>query len=262
VGLRWRLGEGTNLLLNWGWFHQVDEINELQVEDGVEQFPGPQRSEHYIIGLEHEIGPRLSLRAEAFRKLQSQPRARYENIVDSLTVLPEIAPDRVELAPLSARVDGLEISANYHGESFTSWAVAGISRTSDYFAGGRAPRAWDQSWTIGGGLQWRHGPWQLGSQMEVHHGWPRTPLDHQSDGTLSLGAYNSTSLPTYVQIDFRAQYTKILQVGSLDFTAELMNAQVHRNECCSEFFVNDGQLDTRKLYWLPVVPSLGVRWNF
>jgi hypothetical protein len=51
-------------------------------------------------------------------------------------------------------------------------------------------------------------------------------------------------------------------VGELQFTAEVMNAQGRANECCTQLVIRDGQLAGRTLHWLPVVPSLGIRWSF
>ncbi|MEY2854112.1 MAG: hypothetical protein RL030_1244 [Pseudomonadota bacterium] len=262
LGLRWQVSPATRLQLNWGRFHQIDEINELQVEDGVYQFPAPQRSEQLILGVEQRISDRVALRLEAFHKTQTSPRERFENLLDTQLVLPEISPDRVSVQPSHARVDGVELSASLDRHEMRAWASAGWSRANDRIDGKWTPRSWDETWTLSGGMLWTHGRWQLGSQMDLHRGWPQTDLFTETDGSLLLGARNAGRLPLFLQIDLRARYTKSLALGELQFTAEVMNAQVRANECCTQLVVRDGQLTGRTLHWLPVVPSLGIRWSF
>jgi hypothetical protein len=262
LGLRWQVSDATRLQVNWGRFHQIDEINELQVEDGVNQFPAPQRSEQLILGVEHQLSDRIALRMEAFHKVQTSPRERFENLLNTQLVLPEIAPDRVSVLPTHARVDGVELSGSLDRAGLRAWASAGWSRANDRIDGKWTPRSWDETWTLSGGLLWTHGPWQLGSQIDLHRGWPQTDLITEADGSLLLGERNAGRLPLFLQIDLRAQYTMPVAVGELQFTAEVMNAQGRANECCTELVIRDGELAGRTLHWLPVVPSLGIRWSF
>jgi TonB dependent receptor/TonB-dependent Receptor Plug Domain len=262
LGLRWQVSADTRVQVNWGRFHQIDEINELQVEDGVNRFPAPQRSEQLILGIEHRLSDRVALRMEAFHKVQTSPRERFENLLDSQLVLPEIAPDRVSVQPTQARVDGVELSGTLDRRELRAWASAGWSRANDLVDGKWTPRSWDETWTLSGGVLWTHGRWQLGSQVDLHRGWPQTDLIEEADGSLLLGARNAGRLPLFLQIDLRAQYTQPVAVGELQYTAEIMNAQGRANECCTQLVNRDGQLAGRTLHWLPVVPSLGIRWSF
>ena len=41
LGLQWQLNPSTQLRINWGRFHQIDEIQELKVEDGLDTFHHP-----------------------------------------------------------------------------------------------------------------------------------------------------------------------------------------------------------------------------
>ena len=60
IGLRYRLAERTFLRGSIGRFFQSQAINELQVEDGVDEFFEPQQSDHVVIGLEHTFAGGLS----------------------------------------------------------------------------------------------------------------------------------------------------------------------------------------------------------
>ena len=112
---------------HWGRFHQTDEVHELKVEDGLTAFPEAQRSDQAIVGIDHRLSNGLAIRLEGFRKLQSDPRPHFENLLDPMSLVPEIAPDRIEVAPLAAEVRGAEISVAVRGRTTSAggWASPG-----------------------------------------------------------------------------------------------------------------------------------------
>lgn len=261
--LRWEAAPRTRLHLNWGRVHQVAEINELAVEDGQLQFDDTQAMDYLIAGVEREVADGAKLRLEAYDKRQSTPGLRFENLLNAQTILPEVAPDRVALQPLRARLRGLELAVEYTRPQWSAWGSLAWSRAVDTFADRREPRSWDQPWTLAGGGRLRHGRWLHTAALELHRGWPTTPLLAASDGTQRLGARNSHRLPLFAQLDLRTEYAHPVGEGRVVLTGELMNAQVRANDCCSELQLTPGGgLGTRSLKWLPLMPSLGVRWEF
>ncbi|MDR2215189.1 MAG: TonB-dependent receptor, partial [Nevskiaceae bacterium] len=263
LGLSWQALPDTRLQLAWGRFTQIDEIDELAIEDGVQQLAAPQRSEHLIAGIEQRLTPEVGLRLEVFRKLQTSPRTRYENLLDTQSLFPEIAPDRVAISLDRAELSGVELSANYDATALHVWGTLGWSRSQDrIIAGMWAPRSWDQRWMASGGAMWTQGRWLFSGQLDVHEGWPRTHLFRDTQGDLQLGPRNGNRLETFAQLNLRAQYTRPMALGELTFVAQLMNATNWRNECCTELVIVDGELTGRPLHWLPIIPSLGLRWSF
>ena len=111
------LDDRTRLRASWGRFHQVDGVEELHVEDGEVGLAGPQSSDHIILGVEHLDRHRIACRAELYQKDQTAPRARYENELNPLSLLPELAPDRVHIVPNGAELRGVEVSAGYRPPS-------------------------------------------------------------------------------------------------------------------------------------------------
>ncbi len=262
VNLRWQLAAATKLRLHWGRFHQTDEVHELKVEDGLMEFPTAQRSDHLIFGLDHRLPGGLALRLEGFRKVQSAPRPRFENMLDPLTLLPEIAPDRVLIAPESAEMKGVELSVSSEEYHATRWLSIVWSDAADHEGGRDVPRSWDQNWAVTAGMDWIHGPWRLGAIASAHRGWPTTSIDASG-----LGNRNRDRLPTYATLDLRAEYRRPLATGSLTLVFELTNALNRRNICCSELAATDDGsgmtiFATRGRAWLPVLPSIGVLWEF
>src|SRR5690606_10918476 len=108
VNLAWAAGHATRLRASWGRYQQFQGINELQVEDGITDFLPAQRSDHWILGVEHDLPEGFGLRVEAYRKDYDSLKPRYESLFDPLSLVPELRWDRVRIAPDSARAEGVE----------------------------------------------------------------------------------------------------------------------------------------------------------
>jgi len=260
--LRWQIAPATDLRIHWGRFRQTDEVHELKVEDGLTAFPDAQRSDQVIVGLDHRLGNDLALRAEIFRKLQTVPRPHFENMLDPLALLPEIAPDRVEVAPTSAEIRGAEVSLVADRRDYSWWTGFSWSEAFDRVAARNVPRSWDQTWAMNAGIDWTRGHWRYGGAIGAHRGWPTTRVQDNV-----LGERNEDRFEARATLDLRAEYRKPLEVGSLAVTFEVTNAVNIGNTCCQELrAAEDGGGDviftTRDSDWLPVVPSIGVLWEF
>lgn len=262
INLRWEISGATSLRTHWGRFHQTDEVHELKVEDGLADFPEAQRSDHFIIGLDHRFQDGLALRLEWFRKLQSDPRPHFENLLDPLSVVPEVAPDRVTIAPQSAEIRGAELSLVSETADFGWWASLAWSEATDRIDGRRVPRSWDQTWAATAGVDWTRGDWRFGAIASARRGWPTTRVL-----PTSLGERNAARFPSRIGLDLRAEYRRPLDVGRLAVTLELTNALNVGNSCCQELMTSpDGGggvvFESKRSDWLPVVPSIGVLWEF
>lgn len=262
VNIGWQITPATSLRAHWGRFHQTDEVHELKVEDGLTAFPEAQRSEQLIVGLDHRLRNGLALRAEWFRKLQSDPRPHFENLLDPLSVIPEVAPDRVMVAPRASDILGAEVSLMAEGQDATWWLGLAWTEARDSVGGRQVPRSWDQTWAATAGMDWSRGSWRFGAVAAAHRGWPTTRLLESE-----LGARNGARFPTRATLDLRAEYRKPLAIGSIAYTFELTNAVNVGNTCCYELMANDDgsgvvTFTTNTSDWLPLVPSVGVLWEF
>ena len=262
INLRYELAPGTSLRAHWGRFHQTDEVHELKVEDGITDFPEAQRSDQLILGADHRLANGIALRLEWYRKLQSDPRPHFENLLDPMSLVPEIAPDRVEVAPLAAEIRGAEISAVSEGHDFNWWVGLAWSEAFDKIGGGREPRSWDQTWAVTGGVDWILGNWRFGATANTHRGWPTTRVEADA-----LGPRNGDRFDVRATLDLRAEYRKPLAIGSLAVTFEVSNAVNLGNTCCQRLIaLDDGAggttFTTEESDWLPVIPSIGVLWEF
>ncbi len=149
------VGPRSRLRLAWGFSHQTQRLYELQVEDGETEFSGAERAEHRILGYERTFdrrgGPRV-LRVELYERRVEDPRVRFENLFDPLSIVPELEGDRVRIAPERHVARGLEVFLSGQGQLagrragyFVSYAYA---RSYDRVDGRDVPRSIDQPHTL------------------------------------------------------------------------------------------------------------------
>jgi hypothetical protein len=111
-------------------------------------------------------------------------------------------------------------------------------------------------------MDWTRGSWRFGAVASAHRGWPTTRLEDSE-----LGPRNGERFPTRGTLDLRAEYRKPLALGSIAFTFELTNAVNIGNTCCYKLIADDDgngnvTFTTKSSDWLPLVPSVGVLWEF
>ncbi len=269
LGFRYQLADRTYLRGSWGRFYQSQGINELQVSDGEQRFFRPQRSDHTVIGIEHDFPGGLNLRIEAYDKYMRSLRPRYENLLNSLILLPELKPDRVRISPSTARARGVEIFLRQQLQEPVTWWL-GYSRSvvEDEIGNEEILRSWDQTHAISAGLNWDTPKWNLGLGLIYRSGWPTTPvvLGTTAGNTplVETSGQNTARLDAYRSVDFRLTRKFDVRGTSLDVFVELNNVSNRNNNCCMEYEIDDetGQFETKTLNYLPLIPSIGFVWRF
>jgi outer membrane cobalamin receptor len=271
VNLAFEAGADTRLRASWGTFQQAQSINELQVEDGVVEFQPTQRADMIVLGLEQGLPAQHSLRIEAYQKDYDVLRARYENLLDPLSLLPELRWDRARIAPDSARATGLEVLLSRKSAApWNGWLNYAWSRVEDREDGVETRRGWDQRHAFGGGVSWTSDPWVATLAASYHTGWPTTsvqlaePVD-QVPPRVIVGSRYDTRLQDYLSIDARISRQFALKHGELDAWFEVTNLTNRSNPCCVDYQVLEGPppvLLRDDDHWLPLLPSFGVLWRY
>jgi len=273
------LGPDTQLRLSWGRYYQPQQINELQIEDGITSFWPAQRADHFIAGIQHLFRNKYSLRLEMFDKEMREVRPRFENLFYPLGLIPEIQPDRVRLDPQSARSRGLEVSLDRSGGPFTWWTSYVLSEVTDRIDGRDQLRSWDQRHALQGGLSWSNEKWDVAMAANIHSGWPLTELhlvengvDEQGEAVYVAipGQRNVGRHPAFASLDFRVSRKWKLSRGSFMAFLEVSNLTNRQNECCLDWdLLEDTQtgeptfeLERGLDYWMPLLPAIGVLWEF
>ncbi len=272
----YRANDRLDLRASFGRYAQADGIHELQVEDGIDRFQEAQRADHLILGMDYRFSEHLALRAELFHKRMNALRPRFENQLNNLELLAELEPDRVAVLPERAVARGLDLLFSYRsGKALTSWARYSISKASDRIDGRDVPRYWDQRHAAGLGFNYERGDWTVSAAVNFHSGWPTTDVTlhsldaggGQNETVARFGPRNGARLGSYLRSDLRISRDFNFQDSRLRIFAELSNLQDRFNPCCVDFdFETDEQgvvtLERAEDGWLPLIPEIGLRWEF
>jgi hypothetical protein len=278
INLLHRFGRSSALRAGWGYYHQPQRINELQVEDGVGAFFPAQRSEHRLMGFEHTFRDGPNVRITAYQKEISDPRPRFENLFDPLTLFPEASADRVQIDASRARAHGLEIVLRGPTERRLLWSAGyTLAYAEDRIDDGWVPRSWDQRHTVVWELAYRPSRNWLLTALGTHHtGRPTTPVTVEStgqpDGSLQftplLDGRNSDRLPHYHRLDLRTSRSLFVSGTEFRFYVDIANVLDSDNACCAETFnlVNheDGTVGADPVFrnGLGRLFSAGLVWRF
>ena len=267
VSFLWRPRENGELRISLGRYHQSHPIQSLQIEDGITTFWPAQRGDQFIVGFRQRVGRHTSVRAEVFHKEIRDLRPRFENLYDPLGVMPELQADRVRLDPARARAQGVELSVDRSRGAWTWWASYTLSKVSDRIGGRDEPRSWDQRYALQGGFAWHDERWNFSLAASAHSGWPTTDLILDGDGRAVPGPRNALRLPSYASVDLRLSRKFDVRYGSLMAFVEISNVLNRRNVCCVDWDIEenaDGNpvLESSLDYWMPLVPAIGILWEF
>jgi outer membrane receptor protein involved in Fe transport len=261
----------------WGVLHQPQAVNELQVEDDVTQFFGPEKSMHTVIGYSRRFAHGISARLDVYAKDYENLRARYENALDPLQLIPEGAVDRIRIDAPRARARGVELTVRREAErGLSGWLSYAYAHAEDLDSGRWTPRSWEQLQTVSFGGSWTGAAWNFSLAGLIHSGMPTTSLGIEST-PLPGGGYavqgvvgprNDANLGTYARVDLRINRDVMLARSKLSLYVEFTNLLNRENECCIEDYrvePHGGQAPTLELdkgYYLPLLPSFGFQWEF
>ena len=267
----------TEFRLSWGRYYQAQGVNDLQIEDGITNFWPAQQADHLIAGIRTLINDTYSLRLEAFYKDMSHVRPRFENLFNPLGVIPELQPDRIRLDPASAQSSGIEISIDRSTGPRTWWASYTLSRATDRINGDDQFRSWDQRHSGQAGISWSSDKWDVSFAAGIHSGWPSTLLYLVEDGVdedgeavfvAVPGPRNAVRLHTFASLDFRASRKWQLRRSKLMAFVEVTNLANRKNECCYDYDFEEDEDSGEEYfgrsmdYWLPLMPAVGILWEF
>jgi len=276
LNMMFRPLDNTELRFSIGRYHQSQPVHSLQIEDGITNFWPAQRADHLIVGLKHLTGKDISIRLEAFQKEFRDVRPRFENLYDPLSLMPELAADRVRLDPSRADARGVELSADRSLDAWSWWATYTWSTVNDRIDGRDVPRSWDQRHAAQGGFAWNNEVWNFSAAASIHSGWPRTDLALVEQGldadgepiyVAAPGPRNEFRHPTFASVDVRLSRKFKVRRGSLLAFVEISNLFNRRNVCCIDWDLEEDALGNESLeyshdYWLPLLPAIGVLWEF
>ena len=277
LNIAYSFRDRTVLRGGWGRFYQSQGIHELNVQDGDETFYPAELAEHRVISLEHVFENEINLRVEAYQKALSDIHPRYQNLSGDIAEAPEVEYDRVRLEPKNGESKGVEVFLKRDaGDRLSWWASYAYAIAEDEIEGQEVPKNYDQRHTVYLDLNYRPNPkWRYNVAWQFHTGWPYTARNWEQierpDGstgyTSSFGPVNAERFSPYHRLDVRVHRYFNVRNGRLSIFAEVRNLynrsnirryhySIWTNEDGEQKVIKDAQ------EWLPIVPSIGVNWEF
>lgn len=267
---------GATVRAAWGEYTQAQGLHELSVADGERGFGRTERAEHRVLGVERPLSARIALRVEAYERLTTRVRPRWENLDNPYDLFPEAQTDRVRLAPKQARARGVELLLSSRGQGQLQWHMSyALSRSEEELANRWAPRARDARHAFYADATYALNPkWQFSAAWHFHSGWPTTdvvyslaPLNSGGRRLVSTnGAIYALRLPDYHRLDLRATRRFKVKLGEVRVFLDVFNAYDRMNLLGYDHrvTVSGTQVTDEKKprEQLPFLPSLGVSWEF
>jgi hypothetical protein len=254
----------TSVRAAWGEFDQSQPLNEIAIADGITTLQQAEESEHFVIGLEQQLGDTVTFRFEAYTKSVARLNTRFENLFERADLIPELLPDRFAISPMNATIRGAEISGEGERGAYSWWSNLARSRTEERLASGKYRRSWDELLSMKAGGEWSGAFWTVTATAIYRSGWPIGTLRLASD-ELIADNYNSLRLPDFSSVDVRASRRVSTRRGELNWYMEISNLFDHSNFCCLEYDyspangIEPASLSTATGDLLGIVPNFGLR---
>jgi hypothetical protein len=273
VNAAWSITERTTLRAGWGRYAQPQRLHQLNVQDGEAEFSTAERAEQIVAGIEHDLRG-VRLRAEAYRRNESNLRARYLNLTGSIEPVAEVEGDRYRAARTAGRAQGIELMAQQMRTTWSWSASYALARAEDEIDGDFVPRPLEQRHTFYFDQSFTpRARWRVSWSWQYHTGWPITEstftLDSVGGGTRlqrTFGPYHAARLPAYHRMDVRVSRDIALRSGRLNIFVDVFNLYNRDNPQGYEYIVNvsNERIAVRRSLepMLPVMPSLGLMWEF
>jgi hypothetical protein len=266
VNLRYDFRDHLHAYVSWGQFAQAQRVDEYRTEEN-QVAPDPaSRATHVVAGVARESESSTNWRLEAYRNHWSVISPYYENSFGPLSLVPQLAPDRLLVAPADADAQGIELSAQRSfGPGLSAWGTYSLSTVTDDLNGREWVRSWDQPHSANLGFAWNGARSSVSALLGWHSGWPKTPVT-LVPATVAVPAYllvgprNSSRWKSYFSADLRLSTSVPLPFGELSLWLDGTNLTGRSNPCCVDLNSMSsvgGVPGIENQVWLPRVVNAG-----
>jgi hypothetical protein len=270
INVRYDIATRWHVYGSWGHFTQAQRPEEWRVEEAQAAPDLPELAIHSTLGIAYESLHQTRFSMEVYRKRWTNVSPYYDNTLQKMTLVPDLIPDRVRLAPGDSQSAGVELSAHRAFSSFLEgWANYTWSRVVDDFSGATVLRSWDQPHALASGLTWSNGPAAVETVVGWHRGWPRTPVafipgTRFTPSGIVLGPRNSARWGNFFTLDLRSSWTAAFARSDFSLWAEATNTTNRRNPCCDRLLASESDLDPAVApnSWFPRSFDVGFTWRF
>ena len=275
VNAAYQLSTSTALRAGWGHFHQVQGIEQLDVQDGDFNFYKAQRSEHMVLGLEHMFASGISFRLDLYNKSLSNIRPRFISLSgDATRFFPEIDRDRTQIHPESGRARGVEVLLRRDNRKLNWWASYSFASAEEKIDGRFVPKTFDQRHTVHVDFHYRPTTnLRINLAWQYNSGWRYSDVDfdvfqvRSRDNIVeaNYGAYNGEQFPAYHRMDLRISYDFSMKQHVLATYLEVRNVYNRQNVRMFSYepvTTSSGvSFQAEEEHWLPILPAIGIRMD-
>lgn len=248
--------DNWSFYLHAGRYAQMQNLYEIQLDDGLLELNPVQRLDHLSAGLTYEDPRGWSVDAAAYCRLSGSPVQRFENVYNRWVLLPELHADRVLFEPSRSRACGMDTALRWTvGDHLLLRAQYTLGRTDERIEGDWQPRPWDARHQARTSLQWQDGRWNFSVAAAWHSGWPTSSLQTMLDAS----RFGNTRLNGFFSLDFHAGRFFRMGTSSLEIYLDVSNATGRENEGGTIFSSAPGGIESRRRHLLPTIPNLGLR---
>lgn len=219
----------------------------------------------------------VTVRAEAYQRVLSRMRPRYDNLFNVNSGIEEASPDRIRLEPSGGEARGLELFASSDPRDRLRWSASyAYALVEDVIDGRPTPRPMDQRHSALLELGYKpSAAWSVSTSWQIRTGRPYTSSsitttirpDGEPEYAYAFGTPYGERLAPYHRLDVRVTRRFDLGRHQVALFADVFNLYDRENpRGWSSSLENDGEgtifLEEGAVMNLPMLPSIGVSWEF
>jgi hypothetical protein len=288
VSAAMNLGRGMTARLGWGYYRQMQGIDDVATLNNATTYYRSELSEQWTAGWDWAGAKGSLLRVEGYWKRGTHLRPVFRNWKGAIDAFPEPNEDRIEVFPDHNGSQGVEVYFDRPlGEHFTARAsyaysvadedvvkIVNVNSLDPLTYDLSHPNPQDQQNAANADLTWRTGRWSLNGSFAWHSGWPAT-LEHFVDVLNDLGQPDKAirpekiygaRLPDYMRFDLRVNRKWPTRLGEFGASLEVINLSNNENvfgydysrqkDAAGNLVLEQG-LET----WFSIFPNLGITWS-
>jgi len=262
LGIAYNLSENMVLRTACGYYYQSQEMADLEVSKGITYFNEPEYAQHYVIGWEYQPAPLFNIKVELYYKYFGRLIDRIYDSKKGRYYYPD-----------EGYADGIEILIRRQQNRRINWWFGyTLSYTKEKIEDEYVYRPFDQRHSIILNFNYIPAPnWNINIGWRYHTGFRYISKHYIKDSKGRwMSVYsdiNAAKYPPFHKLDVKVSHSLIVKNKQLSFFVEVYNLYDRGN--VREYYWRWGVDENNKSYpymkteyWLPIIPSFGVRIDF
>ena len=289
---KYRISDKINIKLATGsyqqYLHKVPRFIVADIWTTSDKYHSESKSKHYIVGYQQEIKDDYELEIEAFHKSYEDIYSFNQNVGADIAATsfdnnnnPIYGETKGIFNVGEGYSSGFEVLLRKDTGKFNGWIGYSFARTKFKFEGINQGREFfprhDRTSTLNIVSNYNfkkfRGNWIVGFNLVYSTGQPftepgsayiigSTPLASERHVEYAPTKINGIRLPYYARIDISLTYKKQFKNWSMSPYLQVYNVGNRKNVWFVDYTYDWGLPDVEEQYMLPILPTLGVNFNF